>query len=133
MSSLAALSSPGKVRLMCSFTAKARQGYAIRGEIEQQYQAAEHNLRSARQSGGIKQRPNVVLDETAAVTSAAALHAQRIFQRRKRTNPTHVLDQYAPHCSGNVKKCHPRPAQNQQSSQNDKEDKREMQYEYEVR
>jgi len=111
----------------------ARQHCCIRREIEQQHQASQNDLRAAGQSGGIQRRPDVMLDKSAAVSSFAASHPQCNFERCQRANPAGVFDQHAPERGGKVYGCHPPPAQDEKSSENYKENERQVEYEYEIR
>lgn len=58
--------------------------------------------------------------------------AQRVLERRQRTDPATVFDEDPPDRGGNVEEREPRPAKYQQSAQHDKKDEREMNDQYEI-
>ena len=118
---------------MCNPPTYARQHHRVRSDIHQQCQTAQYDLSAAREAARIQHRLDIVLDESATVTSFAAPHSQRILERSEWAYPSAVLYEDSPNRRWNVQQRQPRPTQNEKSSQDDKQDEREMQYEYDVR
>src|SRR2546423_11581267 len=111
---------------MCNAIARTGKHKRVCGQVEQQYESAEHDLRSARQSAGIQQWLDVMLDKSSAVPQLAATHAQRILQRRQRANPSGELDEHSPHRRRDMERHYCRPAQREQAAQNNESDESEM-------
>src|SRR6266851_906780 len=57
-----------------------------------------------------------MLNEVSAVSGLSRANAQRIFEGSEGTDPTTVLDQYAPYRSGNVKPHDPSPAKREKGA-----------------
>jgi hypothetical protein len=110
----------------------SRDYYTICGQIDEQGDTPEHDLRSTREPGGVEQRLDVVLNESSAVSRLPSAATERILERRQGTNPPGVLDENPPDGGGNVEQRHPGPAEHQQSAQYDKQDEREVNYEDEI-
>ena len=73
-----------------------------------------------------------MLNEPTGISCLTAADAQRILERRERTDPSGVLDQDSPDCSRNVQPRDPGPAHYEETPQNHEEDESEVDDQYEV-
>lgn len=78
------------------------------------------------QSLRIQGAQEIVLDETAGVADLTCPRAQPVLERRERTDPAAVFDKYAPNGGGDVRPRESRPTQDQQSTEYDEENEREV-------
>lgn len=98
----------------------------VNTQIERDNEEPDYELDVSRERGGIEDRKNVMFDETARVTSATRLSAQRVFERRQRADPARELDGGAPDCTGNVQVGQLRPPQYQQPTEDDEHHEEEV-------
>lgn len=65
-------------------------------------------------------------NEVARVLVEAGASAEIVFERRKRADPTGVLDDGAPDCGRDVQPGNPAPSQDDNAAEQDEEDERDV-------
>jgi hypothetical protein len=87
----------------------------IRHRVDPNHQAADDELRLARQSRWIEHGKDVVRHEVTRVILEPGASAQRVLERRQRADPAREFDIDRPRRRRQMDPGHPRPAQRQHS------------------
>ncbi len=94
--------------------------------VQEQHQKAENDLDLSGQRCRIKQRQNVVFNETGLIALASTCFPEPMLQGRERADPAGEFNQGSPSRRRKVEPHHPPPLQDQQSSEQDKKNEEEM-------
>lgn len=100
--------------------------HGVSSQVYEQGESSQHDLRLSCESRWIEHGLHVVLNESTAVPRLPTEPPKRVLERRQRTDPAAVLDEYTPGRGWNVEKRQPWPAQHQQSAQHYEQHEREM-------
>ena len=104
----------------------------VHAAVQEKYEKTEGHLKLPGQPRGVKERQNVVLDESGLVSRSSARFPEPVLQGRKRADPAGEFNQGSPTRRGKVEPYHPPPYQNQESAEQDKQNEREMKKNQEV-
>ena len=107
--------------------------HAVNGDIDYDYQRAEHDLGRARQRCGVEHRGHVAPHEITCVYGLPGLCAQLVFQRRKRAESAAELDPCSPERCRQMYPDQISPAQRQPTAGDDKQREARMNDENGVR
>ena len=104
----------------------------VNPKIHSQDEQPQYELDVSSECRGVKDGKNVVLDESARVARASCLSAERILQRRERADAARELDGGSPDCRRDVKPSHPRPTEDQQSTEHHEQHEQKVEDDDEV-
>lgn len=105
---------------------------SIDRQIHDQHQRAEYELNLVRQRRRIEDGQKVPAQKVAWVVGFSTLCPQPILQWRQRTDPAAEFDEGAPEDGGQMNPENRVPSEGQQSSEQDKEDKCDVEEKHEV-
>lgn len=94
--------------------------------IPRQHHDTEYDSKLIRQTAGIDQRRNVMLDKSTFVPRLPCCNPVRVLKRRQRANLAEEIDGRRPEHHGYMQPCHQWPVQDYQPSENGKQNKCEM-------
>jgi len=102
------------------------KSHEVHGGVEEEHEAAQHELKLAREGRGIEHWQEVVLDEARRVGRPATLPAKPVLEGGERADPARKLDPRAPSDRAEMYVSDPRLPQDEQTPNDHEQNEGEM-------